>query len=87
LAPYVTELPQPADGRSRILLINNSSLPFTDERRNPLGGMHKAVIAKPDEAEQRVVNSAMLTVGATDQVSLEQQREFVATDTISRKFH
>src|SRR5262245_7439710 len=31
LSRYVTELPQPADGHARILLINNSSLPFTEE--------------------------------------------------------
>jgi hypothetical protein len=29
LARYVTELPQPAEDHSRILLVNNSSLPFT----------------------------------------------------------
>lgn len=86
LAPYVTELPQPYEGHSRILFINNSSLPFTENRTNPLGIMHKAIIAKRDEAESRVVNSAMLTLGETEQLSLDQQREFVATDTISGKF-
>src|SRR5450755_468744 len=36
LGRYVTELPQPPDGHSRILLVNNGSLPFTEERTNPL---------------------------------------------------
>lgn len=87
LVPYITELPQPDTGHSRILFINNSSLPFTENRTNPLGVMHKAVIAKPDEAESRLVNSAMTTVGEKEQSSLDQQREFVATETISGKFY
>src|SRR5262245_41884745 len=41
LGRYVTELPQPTEGHSRMLLINNSSLPFTEARTNPLGVMHK----------------------------------------------
>ncbi|WP_153559438.1 hypothetical protein [Roseimaritima sediminicola] len=88
LAPYVTELPQPALGQARILVINNSSLPFTEERRNPLGVMHKATIDKPHESERRVVNSMLITLGEADQVRFEQQQEeFVATDMISKKCH
>jgi hypothetical protein len=34
LAGYVTELPEPAEGHSRILLINNSSLPFDEAGAN-----------------------------------------------------
>ncbi len=85
LARYVTELPQPADGHARILLVNNSSLPFTEGRTNPLGVMHKAVIVTPDDAERRVVNSTMLVVGERDEISRERQQEFVTTDEISRK--
>jgi hypothetical protein len=44
LSRYVTELPQPQIGHFRLLLINNSSLPFTEKRMNPLGVMHKAEI-------------------------------------------
>ena len=36
LSRYVTELPQPHDGHFRLLLINNGSLPFTEERRTRL---------------------------------------------------
>jgi hypothetical protein len=49
LGRYVTELPQPGNGHSRILVINNSSLAFTEARMNPLGVMHKAIIVTPDE--------------------------------------
>src|SRR2546423_691115 len=52
LARYATELPQPEPGHARILLINNSSLPFTEARSNPLGVMHRAIIVTPNEAEQ-----------------------------------
>jgi hypothetical protein len=85
LARYVTELPQPHDGHSRILLVNNSSLPFTEARTNHLGVMHKAIIVSPDDAERRIVNSTMLAVGEGDEIGPEQQRDFVTTERISRK--
>ena len=44
LGRYVTELPQPAEGHARILLINNSSLPFTEDGANPLGVSDGALI-------------------------------------------
>jgi hypothetical protein len=87
LGRYVTELPQPHEGRSRILLINNSSLPFTEARTNPLGVMHKAIIATPNNAERRIVNSTMLAVGERDEISQEQQQDFVTTDKISQKVY
>ena len=37
LGRYVTELSQPDEGHARILLVNNSSLPFNEGRTNPLG--------------------------------------------------
>ncbi len=85
LGRYVTELPQPHDGHSRILLVNNSSLPFTEARTNPLGVMHKAIIVTPDDAERRIVNSTMLAVGETDEIGQERQRDFVRTERISQK--
>ena len=84
LAPYVTELPQPKPGHARILLINNSSLPFTEARTNPLGVMHKAIIVTPDELKRRIVNSTMLVTEGED-IAVEKQEEFVATDRISQK--
>ena len=87
LGRYVTELPQPLDGHSRMLLVNNSSLPFTESRTNPLGVMHKAIIVTPDDAERRIVNSTMLAVGGGDEMGIEKQEEFVRTDEISKKVY
>lgn len=87
LGRYVTELPQPVEGYSRILLVNNSSLPFTEARTNPLGVMHKAIIVTPDDAERRIVNSIMLAVGEQDEIGQEQLRDFVTTDKISQKVY
>ncbi len=56
LGRYITELPQPEEGHTRILLVNNSSLPFASARTNALGVLHKAVIVNPSEAEHRIVN-------------------------------
>lgn len=86
LGRYVTELPQPHVGHSRILLINNSSSPFTEARTNSLGVMHKAIIVTPDEAERRIVNSTMLAVGG-EEIGVEKQEEFVTTDKISQKVY
>jgi hypothetical protein len=86
LGRYLTELSRPADDHARILLINNSSLPFSEARTNPLGVMHKAVIITPNEAEQRIVNSTML-VTEGEEITVEKQEEFVKTDKISRKVY
>ena len=87
LGRYVTELPQPAEGHARILLVNNSTLPFTEGRTNPLGVMHKAIIVTPNDAERRIVNSTMLVVGHGEEIDQEQEREFVTTDKISQKVY
>lgn len=87
LGRYTTELPPPHDGHSRILLVNNSSLPFTEGRTNPLGVMHKAIIVTPNDAERRIVNSTMLAVGEGDEIGQEEQQDFVMTDKISQKVY
>ena len=84
LGRYATELPQAQDGQSRIVLINNSSLPFSENRTNPLGVMHKAIIDTPNDAERRIVNSTML-VTEGEEIGIEKQAEFVSTDKISQK--
>lgn len=86
LGRYVTELPQPCEGCSRILVINNSCLPFTEARTNTLGVMHKAIIDSPDENESRIVNSTMVAIG-DDDIGHERQQEFVATKRISQKIY
>jgi hypothetical protein len=87
LSRYVTELPEAHPGHSRILLINNSSLPFVDSRTHPLGVLHKAEMVTPDDAERRVVNSTMLAAGGPEEVDQMQQEAFVTTDDISKKFY
>ncbi len=86
LARYVTELPQQDESHARILLINNSSLPFTEDRTNPLGVMHKAEIVNPTASERKIVNSTML-VTEGDEIGPEKQREFVTTNKISQKVY
>jgi hypothetical protein len=86
LERYITELPQPNEGHTRILLINNSSMPFTEARTNPLGVMHKAIIVTPDETERRIVNSTMLAMDG-DEIGVEMQEEFIRTDEISKKVY
>jgi hypothetical protein len=86
LASYATELPQPEAGHSRILFINNSSLPFTEGCTNPVGVMHKAEIVNPTESERRIVNSILLMTAGPDEVAPEQQ-EFIRTEKISPKVY
>jgi hypothetical protein len=85
LASHTTEMPQPADSHARILLINNSSLPFSESRTNSLGVMHKAEIVNPMQSERRLVNSTMLVLDAADACGHEQEREFLTSDRISPK--
>jgi hypothetical protein len=84
LAHYVTELPQATESHGYILLINNSSLPFTEGRTNPLGVMHKAEILNPTQAGQRLVNSMML-VTEGEEIGKDQQEAFMRTKEISKK--
>lgn len=77
LLAFVTELPQPEEGHSRILLINNSPWPN-------LGVLHKATILNPSETEQRIVNSALLATEGDD-LDEQRQRDFVTTTSISQK--
>ena len=81
---YVTELPQAPDGHFRIVFVNNSSLPFTEARTDPLGVLHKAEIINPTPTEPRIVNSTMLVTGETDEIGQQQQQDFVTTDEISQ---
>jgi hypothetical protein len=84
LNQYVTELPKPTEGHASILLVCNSSLPFTVDGANSLGVMHKAEIVNPSESEHRFVNSAMLVTEGIE-ISPETKREFLTTNNISKK--
>src|SRR5262249_7223309 len=88
LSRYVTELPPFPESHSHILLINNSSLPFSPDRTHPLGVMHKAEIVNPTPAAQRLVNSIMLgtaAAGEDDLVGADGQRAFAQTDAVNWK--
>ena len=87
LGRYVTELPQAVEGHSRIVLINNSSLPFDATRTNSLGVLHQAIIDAPDETQHRIINSTMLASREPDQVNPDAQRHFVTTEQISPKVY
>ena len=78
---------QPEEGHARILLINNSSLPYAQARMNPLGALHKAEILNQDESERRIVNSIMLATGGPQGGRRETLRAFVAAEEISQKFY
>lgn len=86
LVRHTTELPQPVEGHSRILVVNNSYVPFTETGTNRLGVMHKAIIVTPNESERRIVNSTML-VTEGEEIGVAQQEEFVRTDAISQKVY
>ena len=85
LREYVTELPSPALGHSRIVAINNSALPFSEARTNSLGVFHKATIDSPDSTKRRIINSTMLALEEQDTVDRAQQHEYVTTDKISQR--
>ena len=78
LKPYVTELPQPKEGHSYILFINNDAT---------LGVMHKAEIDKnPDEF--RMVNSIMLASLDEGHPRYTEQdlEEYVLTDAHAAEY-
>jgi hypothetical protein len=85
LTRYVTEVPQPTPGHSRIVAINNSSLPYLESRRHSLGVLHKAIILNPDETKTRIVNSSMLALNEAEVVDPAEQQTFINTDQISQK--
>jgi hypothetical protein len=60
-APFTTEVDLP-HGAAFVLVVNNSLLPAGGG--NPLGVLHKAVIASPNPVGRRVINS----IGFTPQV-------------------
>lgn len=84
LQRYLTELPQPAVEHSRIVLINNSSLPFIESQTNSLGVMHQAIIVDPDASQTRIINSTMMSTEG-DEVDADQVKQFVTTTNISQK--
>jgi len=85
LVGSISEVPPQLPGRSRIVLINNCSLPFSETAGHPLGVLHQAQILNPDQSRSRIVNSMMLTVTREPESTDERQRdaEFIATTQLS----
>jgi hypothetical protein len=81
LSSYVTELPQPEHGHSRLLLINNSATSFRERAAYPLGVLHRAEVTAHSTSGQRVINSVMIVLGKPDLNCAEQEDEFVNSDT------
>lgn len=82
LAPYITVLSDPPAGHSRLLLVNNSMLPYAEGQPNPLGVLHRAEIPHPDDSQRRVMNSIMLRVDETDATDPSLLERFVADDAV-----
>lgn len=78
LKPYITELPQPENGHSYILFINNTAL---------LGVMHKAEVEK-NPAEFRMVNSIMLAAleDGHSRYNEEDLEEYITTDAHAAEY-
>lgn len=86
LAPFVTRLTAFDPTAAQVLLINNSSRPFTGDIADQLGVMHQATIPQPNVARQRLVNSTMLASAldvAEETVSPAMQDGFVETEAIA----
>jgi len=74
LARYSTTLAPPAEGSSRLIVINNSSHGF--------GVLHQASIKHPNPVERRIINSMMLTTEG-EELSKDGLHTFLMTDEIS----
>jgi hypothetical protein len=74
LARYSTTLTPPAEGSSRLIVINNSSHGF--------GVLHQANIKHPNPAERRIINSMMVTTKGEEH-SKEGLHPFLMTEEIS----
>ncbi len=74
LARYSTTLTPPAEGSSRLLVINNSSHGF--------GVLHQANVKHPNPAERRIINSMMLTTEG-EELSKDSLNTFLMTNEIS----
>ena len=80
LQPYIAEVLAPPPGASRLVLVNNSKMPF--DGVSPQGVLHQASIPTPDTGASRIINSMML---ATDGDSLPETclETFLTTREIS----
>lgn len=85
LLPYISKLEVFDPAQSQILLLNNSSQPFTVGSQNFLGVMHQATIT-PDPGAQRIIDSTMISTAADpadEPMTAEAQRVFAETAEIT----
>jgi hypothetical protein len=88
LRQFSTELIEFKPTHYQIVLVNNSSAPYSQDAFSPQGVLHKAEILTPDNTLHRVVNSAMLSTaapGADDIVTIEAQVDFTSTSAVSQR--
>ena len=88
LRPYTTRIPCFSPTDYQIILINNSSAPFSRDHPRLQGTLHTATILTPDESKRRVVNSTMIaSAPATtpDIVTESEQQEFITTSVVRRR--
>ena len=80
LQPYIAEVPAPLPGASRLVLVNNSKMPF--DGVSPQGVLHQASIPIPDPTASRIINSMMLATDG-ENASEHSLETFLTTREIS----
>jgi hypothetical protein len=88
LEKYITKLACFDVSKSHLLLINNSTLPFTEAIANLCGVFHQATILAPDATKSRIINSIMLTVAENlteETVTRDDLAKFLITTTVAGK--
>ena len=90
LAPYVTRLTPFDPSAAQLLLVNNSTLPFREDRSNQLGVMHQATIPEKVPGASRVVNSTMIETAAEPDDGPEARaaaETFVTTQAVAGRVY
>ncbi len=88
LAPYTIRIPCFSPVNYQIVLINNSSAPYSAHGAAWQGTLHTATIVDPNERERRVINSTMLAPadrGAADQISPAELHDFLTITAVRRQ--
>ena len=88
LRPYSTRIPCFSPRDYQIVLINNSSAPYSHDHPKLQGTLHTATILTPNESKRRVVNSTMIAsapVQTSDLVNEPAQHDFITTSVVRRR--
>jgi hypothetical protein len=87
LEPYTTRVTCFSNQRYQVLVINNSSAPYSEDVPRWQGVLHTATITNPDESARRIVNSLMVASvlkGMPEPISVTEQEEFAQTTLVRR---